>query len=302
MFNNQHDKFILTPILNILAETRNACYGIGDGIETQSLCDYVMQTTFLKMTGASEQKLKCICWEIATNDYSYRYHYLKKNYGECSGYEDKCSVYADLLKSIKKINPEYNIDTLFDDVDLTLKLPELIQKKIIKIQKNQERQKRRKLTEIEIDKISKGITSFYSRRGLCVEEKVAFSRIVFFESIKHHVQSIVEDSLISKWNQHSYAIYLRLWDSLSDLSYARGDILLCKELQNIYMDRVFAHRNRCAHNLTSYQNNLPTLKTLLSKDYIYDSYFVYFSILILLDEIFMRLYKVYRGAIDNAVG
>lgn len=57
MFNNKQDKFILTPVLNILEETRTACCGIGNGIETQSLCEYVMQTTFLKMTGASEQNL-----------------------------------------------------------------------------------------------------------------------------------------------------------------------------------------------------------------------------------------------------
>ena len=59
-----------------MRETVTACTGIGDGVETQSLCEYVLQTTFLKMTGASEQKLKCICWEIATYDYEYRHRYL----------------------------------------------------------------------------------------------------------------------------------------------------------------------------------------------------------------------------------
>lgn len=301
MSNNQQDKFILTPIQNILVETRDACRGIGDSIETQSLCDYVMQTTFLKMTGASEQKLKCICWELATNDYEYRYQYLKKNYGECSTYDAKSSVYADLLKSIKKINPQYNIETLFEDMDVSSKLPELIEKKIKKTQKNQERDKKRKLTDIELEKMAKGMTAYYAKRGLCNEEKAAFSRILVFENVKNNVDSVVGESLIVMWNQHNYANYLRIWNTLSDMGFAIGDTLLCKELQDIYTGKIYAHRNRCAHNLTSYQNNLPTLKTLLSDDYVYENYFLYFSILILLDEVFMRLYKKYKEIVNSVI-
>ena len=73
----KHTKFILTPVFEILKDCVNATKGIGTGIETYPLCDYIMQTTFLKMTGASEQKLKCILWEIATNDYTFRYEFLR---------------------------------------------------------------------------------------------------------------------------------------------------------------------------------------------------------------------------------
>ena len=31
-----------------------------------------MQSIFMKMTGAQEQKMKCICWEIATIDFDLR--------------------------------------------------------------------------------------------------------------------------------------------------------------------------------------------------------------------------------------
>ena len=50
------------------------------------LYDYVLQTTFLKMTGSQEQKLKCIQWELATDDYEYRYDILSKSIGELSNY------------------------------------------------------------------------------------------------------------------------------------------------------------------------------------------------------------------------
>ena len=89
MVNAKHAKFILTPIFEILKDCVNATKGIGIGIETYPLCEYIMQTTFLKMTGASEQKLKCILWEIATNDFHFRYEFLKTSYGECSNIKEK---------------------------------------------------------------------------------------------------------------------------------------------------------------------------------------------------------------------
>ena len=66
---NNHTEFILSPITGILKDVVSASTGIGSGIETYPLCDYIMQSVFLKMTGFQEQKMKCICWELATNDY-----------------------------------------------------------------------------------------------------------------------------------------------------------------------------------------------------------------------------------------
>ena len=130
MRNNTHTKFILTPILSILKESIIACRGIGVGIETQALSEYVMQTTFLKMTGALEQKMKCICWEIASNDYEYRYQYLKKNYGECSSYNDKNHVYNDLINAIARINRSFNWHSIFFDIDITPIVKESLKTKI----------------------------------------------------------------------------------------------------------------------------------------------------------------------------
>lgn len=299
MYDNIHTKFILSPILNILYDTKNACKGIGDGIGTQSLGEYVLQTTFLKMTGASEQKLKCICWEMATNDYEYRYQYLKKNYGECSAYSDKSSIYKDLINAIVKLNPAFKVSDIFENIDISPMLDELIQQKIDCARKNQERKKKRKLTDTEYEGLSKGMTLYYNRGGFCEEEMACFRRKVLFRGVGNKIHEAIGNSLISQWEQHNYANYLRLWNTLSPITYAEGDTLLGKELQDFYTDIVYAHRNRCAHNLKSFQNNLPTLKTLISKNYVYDNYYFHFSILILLDEIFVRLYRTYIETYDN---
>ena len=116
MEHGKHTKFILTPIFEILEDCVNATKGIGIGIETYPLCDYIMQTTFLKMTGASEQKLKCILWEIATNDYTFRYEFLKTSYGECSRLDDKKKVFKALKTQVKLLNSDKEyLKKIFDD-------------------------------------------------------------------------------------------------------------------------------------------------------------------------------------------
>ena len=235
MQSDQQDKFILTPIINILQDTVTACAGIGYGIETQSLAEYVLQTTFLKMTGASEQKLKCICWELATNDYGYRYRYLKKNYGECSAYEDKSSIYKDLIHAISGLYSRYNIDSLFNDIDISEKVAELIDQKISQTQMNQEKKKKRKLTEDELKKMTTGMKTYYAKKGLCDKEKFHFCRVVLFESIQDQLMKIVNNSPVVKWEQHNYINYKTEWKQLSNLGFAEGDTLLCRELQDFYI-------------------------------------------------------------------
>ena len=299
MQNSRHDKFILAPILDILQDTVYACVGIGNGIETQSIGEYVLQTTFLKMTGASEQKLKCICWEMATNDYDYRYRYLKKNYGECSSYADKNSIYKDMVGAIAGMDSSFLVDALFEDVDIVAKKKELIAQKISWTQKQQEKKKKRSLTPEEVEKLEKGMTAYYENKGLCDKEKWHFNRVVLFESIQDRLEDILGGSLVAQWEQHNYLNYLTTWKTLSYWDFADGDILLGKELQDFYSEYVYTHRNRCAHNLISFQNNLPTLKSLATEGFVNDNYFFRFSVLILLDEIFVRLYKRYMEIVGR---
>ena len=85
-----HNNFILSPVSEILKDMVSASSGIGNGIESFPLFEYIMQSTFLKITGAQEQKMKCIVWELATHDYEYRYmRFTKNQLGECSNYSEK---------------------------------------------------------------------------------------------------------------------------------------------------------------------------------------------------------------------
>lgn len=100
--------FILTPMDSILEESVMAISTVETGINTFPLCDFIMQTTFLRMTGFQEQKVKCICWVLASNDYEYRYKRFKQSpIGEGSIFEDKKTVLNDLVKQIKKYDDSF---------------------------------------------------------------------------------------------------------------------------------------------------------------------------------------------------
>jgi len=241
-----HTNFILSPITDILKDVVSASGGIGSGIETFPLCDYVMQSVFIKMTGFQEQKMKCICWEMATNDYEFRYEFNKTPLGECSNYKDKQSVYKNLIKQIKKDVPNFNISKDINKKDILER------------------------TFIEI--------------------KEAFS-----------------NTNLSIWAQNSFNEYDNILEGITEMYFVNDDSNLFTEinsgvsLKKIYEDHLYKHRNRVAHNTQSYQQNLPTLKTLENENYKYENYFVWFYILVMIDKIFIELYNKYLMLLEDKI-
>lgn len=245
MRNSNHTKFILTPIFEILQDCVIATKGIRDGMESFPLCEYIMQTTFLKLTGASEQKLKCILWEIATNDYEFRYEFLRPqtSYGECSSLEDKRKVFKLLQHQIQSLNSDNNyFNDIFNDCV----------KKQIK------------------DKIATNVKQLLLSSVLVSWQEKEF---LFFEN---NIKSFFSEKYFCNYNKKNNSNTISLLEKNID-----------------YERLVYKQRNRCAHNLLSYQLNLPDLSILANKNYDYENYFFRFSVLILLDEIFMRIYSEY---------
>lgn len=236
---NNHTPFILTPITRILDEAVAAVAGIGNGIETYPLCDYIMQAVFLKMTGAQEQKMKCIRWELATNDYEYRRTLLCNDdrIGECSSYDDKKKIYCQLLRQIHIDRPVFNV-----------------------------------------------------------------ARDIDRPTILRETMSDITDKLIHTnlhyWIEKSFREFICNRTLIQFRHFASNDTNLFENVLQEKYRLLYEHRNRCAHNTQSYQQNLPTLRKLNDEKYRYDNYFVKFSLLILLDKIFIRLYREYQKALE----
>nr|WP_320022224.1 hypothetical protein [uncultured Draconibacterium sp.] len=239
MHPNIHSDFILSPITDILKDIVSASAGIGSGIETFPLCDYVMQSVFLKMTGFQEQKMKCICWEMATVDYEYRYDFTKTPLGECSSYSEKQKIYKDLIKQIEKYGLEFS--------------------------------------KINIDK----------RKILATTSSDVLNTFI--------------NTNLSIWAQKDLLEFQSILKDIKDTHFVneKGTLFADTTLKKMYEDHLYRQRNRIAHNTPSYQQNLPTLKTLINEDYKYENYFVFFFILVLIDKIFIELYKKYLTTLED---
>jgi len=234
----KHRDFILTPIAKILEELKAANSGIGDGIETYPLSEYIFQSAFLKMTGFQEQKLKCIVWDLATDDYVYRYkRFTSSPFGECSHYKEKKDIYKDLVDLITELEPGYK-------------------------------------PYVDID-------------------KVALEAEVIGE-----MKAIFGGTNLSTWAHDSYMAFEKDTAVIPAADFMTPKNFLEPTLHEKF-ELLYRHRNRCAHNTLSYQENLPTLNTLLKVKPKDDNYFVRFTILVLIDKIYVRLYEKYRQLADE---
>lgn len=232
------EKFILTPIESIMEEAVCACASIGGGIETYPVSEYVFQSLFLKMTGSQEQKLRCICWYIASYDYKFRYEYLDK-------YKD--------LHQFSALNDKNIVFGFIKDF-------------------------------IQNHDATKAVMSD-------AEKDVAIR-----ETAKS-IASIFGTSALKEWNQRQYQTF-KVWASgISRGDVANGAKLLTGKLKELY-DELHENRNRYAHNTLSYQQNLPSMKSLVrGKDS--GNYYVWFFLLTLLDKIFINRFGVARDIIEG---
>ncbi len=236
----RHSKFIDTPISNILNDAVNATKGLLYRMETYPMSEYLFQSIFLKMTGASEQKLKCICWDIATTDYEYRYSFLRNNHGECSSSKDKKDIFKEICERIMKKDETFNLNNLIPD------------------------------------------------------------KQIFIKEVRDVVIDNIKGTVLSQWNNKDFEFFRKNEGFVVDTQVkCDGNCVLGDSIWKDYEEFVYKHRNRCAHNLESYQTNLPTLSKLSSSRHDFDNYFYRFSILILLDKISILLYDTYLKTLEK---
>lgn len=109
MNRDEHLTFIRTSLVKIMKDVVSSTALLGDGMEFYAVHGHILQSLFLQMTGAQEQKMKCLCWEMATNDLKYRYERYYKGWSlsECSSLLSKNTVFKDLMKAIQKHEPNY---------------------------------------------------------------------------------------------------------------------------------------------------------------------------------------------------
>lgn len=308
MYNSVHSVFITTPLFAVMQDGIAASASLKMGVECYPLGEYFYQTLFLRMTGAQEQKMKCLCWEMATNDYTYRYEYLhNKKYDECSSYTDKCGIYKDIIGLIKKMEPNFKVYQLWENetLDDAIISSERVkwEKKVNKyrtkeITKNiaaQEKKKGITLPKNTKDKIKVKIMGKPLPENDYAEHLAGIKKIMAVSKLVEEVWHCIKKSNIVIWKEQDFCEF-----SANRGKKIKGEqvtpenaSLLGSHLQKFYENVVYVHRNRCAHNTFSFQQNLPTLSMLASKEILEQNYFYRFALLIVIDDVFMRLYKRY---------
>lgn len=306
MYNNIHGDFILSPLFDILKGGVTASNSITAGVETYPLSEYFFQSLFLRMTGAQEQKLKCILWELASNDYQFRYEFLHtKSYGECSEYKAKSEVFNDLVNAIKGIDSSFTVTRIWDDIPLT---PEVMADERRRweagvresyrrqaegtIRKKEERD--RAMGEDQKRRIR---DSFLTKPLPEMDYTNHLSSLKREKRIHEIIQNIIdlfESSKVKRWAEQDFIHYKSKAKRYFDPKRVAQKQLLDGELISYHQSSVYKHRNACAHNTVSYQQNLPTLSALRINDYKQRNYFFRFTLLVLIDEVMVRTYKYYN--------
>lgn len=232
-----HTDFIISDIFEILDDAIMSSSGIDQNIAHYPLCEYILQSVFLRLTGYQEQKLKCILWEIASDDFEFRYKYLNGsiNVGECSRLEDKDKVYNVLKKILEKKGHTYP----FPSEDET----------------------NRQISEIK------------------ERLKFKFEATIFKKWLPREYSRFIDFSKNIQYRVNGY---------FTDKGIFGGDNIL-----NESFDKLYRHRNRCAHNLLSYQNNVPQLDDLIKDDDGSDNYFSRILLICMVDNIFTCMFKYY---------
>lgn len=232
-----HTDFIISDIFDVVDDAIMSTSSIGQNIAHYSLCEYLFQSVFLRLTGYQEQKLKCILWEIASDDLDFRYKYLSGSVkvNECSQLSDKNIVYNILTKTLEDKNHPF----LFPD-------------------------------EIEINRQ--------------------------ISEIKDNLISKFETSVFRKWLPREYSRFIEF---SSNIRYKRDGYFTLKSIfggdnyLNEAFDKLYRHRNRCAHNLLSYQSNVPKLLDCTKDVDGSDNYFTRILLLCMIDNVFTRMFKFY---------
>lgn len=246
-----HIPFILKPASDMVKEAAWSLNATGGGIETYPLCGYLLHSLFLKLTGAQEQKLKCICWEMACRDFDYRYERMERHhYGECSDYKDKCLVYNDLLDRIRLFDEGFQVSDAMKDTILN------------------------------------------DWRTMCRQLFEGSLMANHFKKSHEDFKSIIA-GIDRNWIMNGTQL-LTMKDNLSAPAKVYANVNTCGlSLNEIFVKYVYKERNRCAHNTRSYQHNLPSLKGMAADDYKLQNYFLFMSVILLLDRIYVSLFKIY---------
>lgn len=245
-------EFIQTPMSELLDLASASLVCLKSGIETFPIREYVLQSLFLRMTGFQEQKMKCICWELAAADYEYRYRrVLSGKLGECSNYSDKCSVYNDLVSAIERKNNSFDLGTFTEG--------------------------------LSNDEAVKAIDGFYNS-----SLHLGWLNRDYQECHSFLWASLNSTCIVTKSREKIFGECKDCKNKGSCSLQKPGHRI--QSLVSVFNDAVYHHRNRCAHNILAHCMNKTTFEELQIGGVHRDNYLIRFMLLLMIDNVITKLF------------
>lgn len=162
----------------------------------------------------------------------------------------------------------------------------------------------------------KGEYSFGEFSQLCDKKKVYvklrkeistfINTDIFTDDVKNHILQevreemnlIFEHSTLKNAFPNEYERFLAFLTTWNADSFAKGNELLRDNLVPFYSEYVYKLRNRCAHNSLSYQQDYLGFEDMQKPYMVYANYFTCFALLLLLDKIFVYLFKSFERQVE----
>lgn len=283
---NRQDEFIMTPICSVIREAVTGSFGIGDGIETFPVSEYVMQSLLLKMTGFQEQKLKCIAWEIATNNHDFRRTLLsgKDQLGEYSDYKAKNTIYKRLTDAIKICDENFEVENYFEK-------SKILNNSLLTVKDT--------LKSTNLSQLSQRKFKYFMETVITEKSQFMLNDTLFKEPPNSNQMPKKPDKNLESVSENERESYKKKWNeyNVKITSYQNN---IRYNLKTKY-DELYLNRNRLAHNVKSYQKNLPSLNILRDENDDSRNYYIWFFILSLIDSVFIELYKMYILKLEESI-
>ena len=103
---NKDAEFIKRPLHLIVKKVVCETESLEAGFTTRYVLKYILDSAFLQICGALEQKIKCICWELVNNSHAQRQEFFEKGLRGYSSLQDKENKLKMICKEIEDISKE----------------------------------------------------------------------------------------------------------------------------------------------------------------------------------------------------
>ena len=141
---------------------------------------------------------------------------------------------------------------------------------------------------------------------LCKEISTFIKTDILTDDVKNHILQeirgemnlIFENSALKNAFPNEYERFFAFFSTWNADSFAKGNELLRDNLVPIYSEYVYKMRNRCAHNTLSYQQDYLGFEDMQKPYMVYANYFTCFALLLLLDKIFVYLFKSFERQVE----